>query len=173
MNNEEPLKSDKIIRLLEGELKSKGSKVYPKIPYIKGDISGRRRYIFTTQPNMLEIQKDNTIIGYEVEGYKKRKGEYEPPAVYEGLDKALAYLGNPAIEEAGGEAVFRGGVFDYVYLVHGGDDNDKTMSEVIDKCTPIGFILVSYDDITEVVEPKKNPFVNDGVKKIFLDEYQH
>lgn len=170
MDNEEPLKRDKIISLLEGELKSKGSTVYPKLPYIKGNIiSGRQRYIFTTQPNMLEVKKDNTIIGYKVEGYKKRKGEYEPPAVYEGLDKALAYFGNPVVEEAGGKAVFRGSVFDYIYLVHGGDN--RTISEVIDKCTPIGFILVSYDDITEVVKPKRNPFVNEEIKKMFLDDF--
>jgi hypothetical protein len=168
MDSEEILKSDKIISLLESELKSKGNTVYPKLPYIKGDIIGRRRYIFTTQPNMLEIQKDNTIIGYKVEGYKKRKGEYEPPAVYEGLDKALAYLINPSIDEAGGKVVFRGSVFDYIYLVHGGDN--RTMSEVIDKCTPIGFILVSGDDITEVVKPKRNPFVNEDIKRMFLDD---
>lgn len=169
MDNEEPLKSDKIVSLLESELRSRESTVFSKLPYIKGDIIGRRRYIFTTQPNMLEIKKDNTIIGYKVEEYKKRKGEYEPPAVYKGLDKALAYLGNPVVEEAGEKAVFRGSVFDYIYLVHSGDD--RIMSEVIDKCTPIGFILVSYDDITEVVKPKRNPLVNDEVKKMFLDDF--
>lgn len=169
MDNEEPLKSDKIISLLESELRSRDSVVFSKLPYSKGDIIGRRRYIFTTQPNMLEVKKDNTIIGYKIEGYEKRKGEYEPPAVYKGLDKALAYFGNPAIEEAGGNAVFRGSVFDYIYLVHGGDN--RTISEVIDKCTPIGFILVSYDNITEVVvKPKRNPFVNEEIKKMFLDD---
>ncbi len=68
--------------------------------------------------DVAEITADNTIIGYELKGYRKYKGNSESPRLYEGLDQALNYLNLSYIFNKNNEALFNGGVPDCVYLVH-------------------------------------------------------
>lgn len=129
-------------------------------------------YNFKSEVDVLEIQRDNTIIGYELKGYRKRKGAYEPPNYYLGLDQALSYLVNPLVFKDKNLGLFYGSIFDYVYLVHplGNNDTDiQRISDVIEKCTPIGFMLVDDHDVEELVKPKKNPFASSEIQQMFLD----
>ena len=129
-------------------------------------------YNFKSEVDVLEIQRDNTIIGYELKGYRKRKGAYEPPNYYLGLDQALSYLVNPLVFKDKNLGLFYGSIFDYVYLVHprGNNDTDiQRISDVIEKCTPIGFMLVDDHDVEEIVKPKKNPFASSDIQQMFLD----
>ncbi|MEA1944663.1 MAG: hypothetical protein U9N07_04940 [Euryarchaeota archaeon] len=129
-------------------------------------------YNFKSEVDVLEIQRDNTIIGYELKGYRKKKGMYMPPNYYLGLDQALSYLVNPLVFKDKNLGLFYGSIFDYVYLVHprGNDGTDiQRMSDAIEKCTPIGFMLVDDHDVEEIVKPKKNPFVNSEIQQMFLD----
>lgn len=72
---------------------------------------------------------------------------------------------------------FEGSLFDYVYLVHASEEALMTegiahMSEIIARCTPVGFIVANYERVQEVVTPKSNPFKSEAVKKQFLDHLQ-
>lgn len=40
---------------------------------------------------------------------------------------------------------------------------------VLKRCTPIGLVTVDYEGTKEVVKPKRNPFVSDDMKRIFLE----
>ena len=129
-------------------------------------------YNFKSEVDVLEIQRDNTIIGYELKGYRKRKGAYEPPNYYLGLDQALSYLVNPLVFKDKNLGLFYGSIFDYVYLVHprGNNDTDiQRISDVIEKCTPIGFMLLDDHDVEEIIKPKKNPFASSEIQQMFLD----
>jgi len=156
--------------LLFKTLWARGSKVFQKVFHNVG--RGEWNYWFAPDVDMLEVRADGTVVGYELKGFRRGKEGYEPPALYAGLDQAVAYLGLPWVN-----ARFEGSLFDYVYLVHMSEEATVSegivhMSEVIARCTPLGFIVANYDRVEEMVTPKANPFKSEAVKKLFLDHLQ-
>jgi hypothetical protein len=126
------------------------------------------QFWFAPDADLIEVTREGVFIGYELKGVTAKKQQYEFPAVYEGLDEALVYLRNPVVIR-GEEKTLNASLFDYVYLVHAGSEPDISMCKVIDQCTPIGFILIDYDGVKEIVKPKENPFASKATKQMFLN----
>lgn len=170
---QEPLTEDVLFLLLFKTLQARGSTVFQKVFHNVGH--GGWNYWFAPDIDILEVRSDRTVAGYELKGFQKRKGRYEPPTLYAGLDQALAYLGLPWIIEPGeANAKFQGSLFNYVYLVHASEEHVMSagithMSEIIASCTPVGFIVANYERVEEVVTPKGNPFKSESIKKLFLE----
>jgi len=130
-----------------------------------------RYFYFTPDIDLLEVRKDETIVGYELKGYTKSGRGYTSPSYYAGVDQALAYLINPAGIPSS-ESSFTGSIFDYVYLVHPFQEafpsGLEPFAELLNRCTPIGLIAVTYSGTREIVKPKRNPFLNEDAKRQFL-----
>lgn len=127
-------------------------------------------YYCGTDIDVLEITKANTIIGYELKGFRKYKGNPEPHGLYEGLNQALSYLNLPYVLSKNKKMLFDGGIFDYVYLVHARKNNEFLEFERrIFKLTPIGFIIVTLDgSFYKVHEASQNPVQSSEAKTHFL-----
>ena len=128
-------------------------------------------YYTGTDLDVVEITEDNTIIGYELKGYRKVKGSPEPPGLYEGLDQALNYLNLPYVFDKSNRMLFSGGVFDYVYLVHTRQDAKfEEYEKRVFSVTPIGFIIATPDiKFHKVQEANLNPIQSREAKEHFLN----
>ena len=165
-----PLSEDAVFIILAQVLKKNQSIILKCVRGSK-DIGGYNYFNFSPDIDLLEIRKDRTIVGYELKGYTKSGREQSRPQYYDGIDEALAYLVNPVNSPTSG-STFTGSIFDYVYLVHpfyeANNSRLESLKSLLNQCTPIGLITVNYTEATEVVQPKKNPFVNEEVKRLFL-----
>ncbi len=123
-----------------------------------------------TDIDILEVTRDSTIIGYELKCYRKYKGNFEPPGLYEGLDQALNYLNLPYVCGKDNKMLFDGGIFDYVYLVHARQNPVlENYERRVFSVTPIGFIIATPDEqFHKVQEARRNPIQSKEVKEHFL-----
>lgn len=128
-------------------------------------------YYTGTDMDILEIMTDNTIVGYELKGYRKYKGNLEPPGLYEGLNQALGYLNLPYVFDRNNEMLFNGGILDCAYLVHARQNAEfQDYEKRVFSVTPIGFIIATPDnEFYKVHEAKQNPIQGKEAKKHFLN----
>lgn len=121
--------------------------------------------------DVIEIIVDNTIIGYELKGYRKFKGNPEPPSLYEGLDQALNYLNLPYVFDKSNKMLFGGGIPDYVYLVHARQNAEfQDYEKRVFSTTPIGFVVATPNNkFYKVHKPKLNPIQSKEAKEHFLN----
>lgn len=59
-------------------------------------------------------------------------------------------------------------MFDYSYLVHPEGSGVSELADLLHLSTPVGLIVVTHTGTKEIVKPKANPFLNEGVKDLFL-----
>ncbi|MFC1958870.1 hypothetical protein ACFLV6_03045 [Chloroflexota bacterium] len=95
ISNKQPLSEDAVFALLSYMLKRKNQSVILKCVKGSKSIGDYKYFTFSPDIDLLEIRSDKTIIGYELKGVVKSKGEHNPPMYYAGLDEALSYLINP------------------------------------------------------------------------------
>lgn len=173
IDNKQPLTEDAVFLLLHQVLKRNPGTILKCVRSSKvvGDYG---YFYFTPDIDLLEVRKNGTIVGYELKGYKKSGRGYTSPSYYAGLDEALAYLINPAGIPSS-ESSSTGSIFDYVYLVHPFQEafpsGLEPFAELLNRCTPIGLIAVTYSGTREIVKAKRNPFLNEDVKKQFLNHF--
>ena len=146
------------------------SKVFRKFSH-NLNLDREWNYYTGTDMDVVEITEDNTIIGYELKGYRKLKGNPEPPGLYEGLDQALNYLNLPYIFNKSNKMLFDGGIPDYVYLVHARQNAEfQDYERRVFSVTPIGFIITTPDEkFHKVVDAKPNTTRNKEAKDHFLN----
>ena len=59
-------------------------------------------------------------------------------------------------------------ILDYSYLVHPEGSMVDSLADLLSLCTPVGLIVVSHRGVKEVVKPKLNPFLDDGMRSLFV-----
>lgn len=170
ISRRQPLTEDAVFILMRQILRQNKGIVLKAVRGSK-DVGGHRYFYFSPDVDLLEVRPNGIIVGYELKGLRKSKPGHTAPPHYAGVDEALALLVNPRGTPVT-ESTFAGSIFDYVYLVHPAEEDYgcglDLMKEVLDLCTPIGLIAVNHSGSREILKPKKNPFVNDDVKKLFL-----
>jgi len=170
--NGEPL-TESLIQLLlyYDHLGKAGVHFFTRVSHNVG--KGEWFFWFAPDADVIEVRSGETVVGYEIKGMvKARRGGYEMPGIYAGLDEALTYLVNPSlVETPDSKPEFLGSIFDFVYLVHP-SDFDPRIAEMVEKCTPIGLATINYDGLREVVQARPNPFVSTKVKERFLTHIQ-
>jgi hypothetical protein len=167
------MREDTVAYLLYKNCLSSNSRVFFKLSHNLDVKTGRTWDYWTgADIDVIEISKDQTIIGYELKGYRKYKKNYEPPGLFDGLNQALHYLALPSVMEKGSKKEkFSGGIFDFVYLVHARQtaecyDLEKRVLGV----TPIGFIIATPDgSFHRIHEAKQNPIQSKEAKEHFLE----
>ena len=112
------------------------------------------------------MRPSGKVVGYELKGYRRTK-TMQPPSYYEGLDQALAILKNPVRSPY--SSSFAGSVFDYSYLVHPEGSGVDELADLLGQATPAGLIVVSHTGTNGIVKPKPNPFLDDELKHLFLE----
>jgi hypothetical protein len=125
---------------------------------------------FAPDVDVLEIRSDSIIVAYELKGARRRKSEIGWPGFYDGLGQALAYLNLPIVWE-NHRPKFKGGAFDYVYLVHARPKSELSDYErrVLSLVPMIGFGVMLPDGTFEgIVEPIENPISDKEAKSHFL-----
>ena len=137
------------------------------------DIGEYKYFSFTPDVDLLEIRNDDVIVGYELKGIQKAKRTTKDVMFYQGLDQALSLLANPMYSPISDKTPPEASIFDYVYLVHPSPDpanevHGGAFARLVDSCTPVGLIYVSHDRWKEVVRPKPNPFANQNLKALLL-----
>lgn len=130
------------------------------------DVGGYRYFHFSPDIDLLEVRQSGTVVGYELKGYRKAGRTMKPPMHYEGIDQALAMLKNPTRSPLSDS--FAGSVFDYVYIVHPEGSSIEELADLLHTCTPIGLIVVNQSGTKEIVKPKLNPFLEQGMKSLFI-----
>lgn len=145
------------------------SRVFRKISH-NLNLDREWNYYTGTDLDVVEVTTDNMIIGYELKGFRKFKGNPEPPGLYEGLDQALNYLNLPHVFDKNNKMLFEGGVPDYVYLVHSRQNAEfRDYEQRVFSTTPIGFIIVTLDSkFYKVHEARLNPIQVKKAKEHFL-----
>ena len=142
-----------------------GRGVYQKVLSSK-DTGGYRYFGFSPDIDLLEVKRDNTVIGYELKGQRKRGREVDTPQFYEGIDEALAYLVKPVTSPLCSS--FAGSVFDYVYVVHLFGTEVGRIADLLQRLTPLGVVVVDRRRTRELVKPKPNPYLSVDLKTCFL-----
>ena len=161
-----PLTEDAVFLCMHHILRrNNASRILQKVRESK-DVGGYRYFSFSPDVDLLEVRKDETVVGYELKGYRRSKREMKPPSPYEGIDQALAILKNPIRSPL--SKAFAGSIFDYSYLVHPEGSMVDTLADLLSLCTPIGLIVVSHRGVKELVKPKRNPFLDDSMKSFFV-----
>ncbi len=161
-----PLTEDAVFLCLYNRLRQRHSTVLQKVRASK-DVGGYRDFGFSPDIDLLEIRQNGEVVGYELKGYRRKGRSTEPPSFYEGIDQALAYLVNP-IRSPFAQS-FAGSIFDHVYVVHPEGSGIDKLADLLEKCTPVGLVVVERSKTTEIVKPRKNPYLNDDLKSLFLD----
>ena len=160
-----PLTEDAVFLALALILRERnGSRVFQKVRTSK-NLGIYQYFSFSPDIDLLEVRPSGTVVGYELKGYQRSK-TMQPPTYYEGLDQAMAILKNPTGSPNSGS--FAGSVFDYSYLVHPEGSGIDKIEDLIRLCTPVGVIIVNHTGTREIVKPKTNPFLDEGLKKLFL-----
>jgi len=167
------MREDAVAYLLYKNYLPSDSRVLFKLSHNLDVTTGRTWDYWTgTAIDVIEISRDQAIIGYELKGYRKYKKNYEPPGLFDGLNQALHYLTLPLVMERGsGKEKFRGGIFDFVYLVHARQTAEfLDLEKRVFGVTPIGFIIVTPDkNFHRVREAKQNPIQSTEAKEHFLE----
>ncbi len=141
------------------------SHIFQKVRASK-DTGGYRYFGFSPDIDLLEVRPNGRVVGYELKGYMKSKGSWNPPSYYEGIDQALAMLKNPVRSPVSDS--FAGSVFDEVYIVHPQGSDIAKLADLLELCTPLGLVVVSHEGTKEIVKPKPNPFLCQEMKDHFL-----
>ena len=141
------------------------SQIFQKVRASK-NLGGYRYFGFSPDVDLLEVRNNSVVVGYELKGYRRAGREMQAPPFYEGIDQALALLKNPVRSSISDS--FAGSVFDYVYLVHPEGSHVDALADLLHTCTPIGLIVVDRIGTKEVVKPKVNPFLEHGIKSLFV-----
>ena len=186
-----PITEDIVLYFLSQLAAQRRSRLFFKVTH---NLSEDRPWHFWCAPDLdlLEVLPDDTVIAYEVKGQRKRKQGLEWPAVFEGLDQALAYLDLPLVtDDVRNVRMFDGGAVDFVYLVHasaGRDVLDVRKRRII-ALTPIGFLAAfpdrgqgightsdmpgraapQHERLVEIVVPKPNPLHDPGAEAFLLE----
>ena len=161
-----PLTEDAVFLCMHHILRrNNASRIFQKVRESK-DVGGYKYFSFSPDVDLLEVRNNETVVGYELKGYRRSKREVKPPSPYEGIDQALTILKNPVSSPL--SKAFAGSIFDYSYLVHPEGSMVDTLADLLSLCTPIGLIVVSHRGVKEVVKPKRNPFLEDGMKSFFV-----
>ena len=161
-----PLSEDAVFLCMYHILRrNNASRIFQKVRESK-NVGGYRYFSFSPDIDLLEVRNDETVVGYELKGYRRSKREMKPPSPYEGIDQALAILKNPIRSPL--SKAFAGSIFDYSYLVHPEGSMVDTLADLLSLCTPIGLIVVSHRGTKELVKPKRNPFLDDGMQSFFV-----
>ncbi|HXF48461.1 MAG TPA: hypothetical protein VNL73_03415 [Verrucomicrobiae bacterium] len=160
---------EQLARSMISKYLPKESRVFRKFSH-NTNLDRDWNYYCGTDIDILEITKDNQVIGYELKGFRKNKGKQEPPALYEGLDQALNYLNLPYVFDVNNKMLFEGGVFDHVYLAHARQSPTfENYERRVFNVTPIGFIIATPDgQFHKVQEAKLNPIQDVHLKDHFL-----
>ena len=89
-----------VLYLLYRKAKSRGSTCFFKL---KHNMSLQRGWFFFFGPDidLLKVTSEKGIVGYEAKGQRMVKDSVEWPALYEGLDEAMAYLELPYVSRNG------------------------------------------------------------------------
>ncbi|MEK7681964.1 MAG: hypothetical protein AAB502_04195 [Chloroflexota bacterium] len=130
------------------------------------DVGGYQNFSFSPDIDLLEVRPNGAVIGYELKGHRRGTSGIEPPTYYEGVDQALAYLVNPTASPI--SKSFAGSIFDQVYLVHPEGTQVEKLASLVERCTPLGIIVVGRTGTKELVKPKPNPYLDNDLKKYFL-----
>lgn len=164
-----PLTEDAVFILLRHILRQNGGKVLKAVRTSR-DVGGQRHFFFSPDVDLLEVRPNGLVIGYELKGLRRARPGHTPPPYYAGVDEALALLVNPCASPLA-SSTFVGSVFDHVYVVHPAEGDYcglDSLKDVLGLCTPIGLAAVSHSGVREILQPKKNPFLNQDIKKLFL-----
>ena len=142
------------------------SMIFQKVRSSKN--TGSYRYFsFSPDIDLLEIRPTGKVVGYELKGFLKSMGSWNPPSYYEGIDQALAMLKNPVTSPLSDS--FAGSIFDEVYFVHPEGSDIERLADLLGLCTPLGLVVVSHrEGSKEIVKPKTNPFLSPAMKDQFL-----
>lgn len=141
------------------------SQIFQKVRASK-DTGGYRYFGFSPDIDLLEVRPNGKVVGYELKGYLKSGGSWNPPSYYEGIDQALTMLMNPIRSPVSDS--FSGSVFDEVYIVHPEGSDIEKLADMLRLCTPLGLVVVSHRGTKEIVKPKPNPFLSQEMKDHFL-----
>jgi len=170
--------------------RNKDSRIFKAVRTSKV-ISASGLFNFIPDIDILEVRADNSVVGYELKGLqragksmdytrviptRRRVSSYKgmkPFTFYDGLDQALSYLVNPVSSPNDEKLASTASIFDYVYLVHPerevfSNTIVASFANLVSNCTPIGLIYISHRWWKEVVPPKPNPFLNQELKSLFL-----
>ena len=134
-----PLTEDAVFLSMLNILWQRGSQVFRNVR-TSSDTGGYTYFHFSPDIDVLEVRKDNTVVGYELKGERRRAGHIEPPMFYHGIDQALAYLVNPV--RTPGASTFTGSIFDYVYIVHPANSDIGRLGDLLERVTPVGLVVV-------------------------------
>ncbi len=148
---------------------TKDSKIFRKFSH-NLNLDREWNFYCGTDIDILEVTRDNTIVEYELKGYRKYKGNFEPPGLYEGLDQALNYFNLPHVFSKDNKILFNGGIFDFVYLVHAREKSEFLEYEKrVFGLTLVGFIIATPNgSFHKVQEAKPNPIQSIEAKEHFL-----
>lgn len=161
-----PLTEDAVFLCMWNILRHNGSRILQKVRQ-SADVGEYRYFSFSPDIDLLEVRPGDVVAGYELKGYSGKPKSAAPPAYYEGIDQALSYLVNPVSSPLAQS--FAGGVFDYVYVVHPAGTGVEALADVLQRCTPLGLIVVNQQGTpNELVKPKLNPYLNIDIKAYFL-----
>lgn len=120
--------------------------------------------VFTPDADIIAVNEEkNHIMGIEVKGYRSYGGFTQKANIYEGIGEAMMYLVNPRIRYKGKR--IEGSIFDVVWLCYPYKKDFEDFKKVME-LTPIG-LLSAYEGV--VKEPKKNPFINEKAKEVFME----
>lgn len=165
-----PLTEDAVFLAMYHVLRrNNGSRIFQKVRESR-DVGGHRYFSFSPDIDLLEVRQNETVVGYELKGYRKSGKTMKPPSHYEGVDQALAILKNPVRSPLSGS--FAGSVFDFSYIVHPDGSQVEDLADLLQLCTPLGLIIVDHRGTREVVKPKRNPFVDQDMKSCFLSKLE-
>jgi hypothetical protein len=165
-----PLTEDLITWILFQRGRVAGSRFFFKL---KHNLSLERNWHYSFGPDvdLLEVRNNDTLVGYEIKGQRKtHTGEYDWPALYDGLGQALHYLILPFASDSHGNRILEGGAFDYVYLVNARQEpsKDEAGFKVL-RLTPLGYMTVAPGSVvTELIPPRHNPLQSPEAKQHVL-----
>ena len=170
-NSEKIFSEDVLAYALYKQCAARGSKMFLQLKHNLSPTDRRSwSYWFAPDVDVLEIRSDNTIVAYELKGARKHKSEIGWPGYYDGLNQALAYLNLPIVWE-NDHPKFKGGAFDYVYLVHARpklelSDNERRVLSLVPM---IGFGVMLLDGtFKSILGPTENPISDKEAKSHFL-----
>ena len=163
-----PLTEDAVFLAMHHILRrGNGSRIFQKVRESQ-DVGGYRHFSFSPDIDLLEVRPNGTVVGYELKGYRKSGKTMKAPSHYEGIDQALAILKNPVRSPLC--ETFAGSVFDFSYIVHPVGSEEEGLADLLRTCTPLGLVVVDHRGTREVVKPRPNPFLDQGMKSYFTSQ---
>jgi hypothetical protein len=110
-------------------------------------------------PDLDVLRLSDSLIGYEVKGYRGDTEKVNKQQMYKGLGQAVSLLNQPQYVE--------GGALKEVSLAYPSVGNQEWMQNFTEAVreTPVGLKKIGMDRIETVIEPDINPLYNEGLKK--------